>query len=315
MANSIEYAYIFQKNLDQLAVQEAKTGWMEANAGQVIYNGGNTVKLPKMSLNGLADYSRESGFVSGAINFSYETLTMSQDRGRKFTLDAMDVDETNFALTAGAVMGEFQRTQVVPEIDAYRLSKLGAAAVAGSKAEYNYTPAAATILSKIKAARASIRKQGYTGRIYVHITSDALTELEIAIGGQLRAATFSQGGLDTTVPILDGDTYLIETADDRMHTAITLYDGTTGGQTDGGFVAAGKQMNFIAIAANAPIAVSKQDKMRIFDPNTYQDANAWAMDYRRYHELWIPDNKKVLLYANIKDAQGGGSSSESGSGS
>ena len=29
-------------------MQEAKTGWMEANAGQVIYNGGNTVKLPKI---------------------------------------------------------------------------------------------------------------------------------------------------------------------------------------------------------------------------------------------------------------------------
>jgi len=302
MANTIAYAQIFQKTLDELAVQEATTGWMEANAGQVIYNGGNTVKLPKVSMNGMADYDRDGGFVKGAVTLAYETLTFSQDRGRKFVLDSMDVDETNFVATASAVMGEFQRTMVVPEIDAYRLSKLGAAAVSASNAEYGYTPAAATIMAKVKAARAAIRKKGYTGRIYIHITSDALTELEIALGTQLRSETFSQGGIDTTVPIIDKDTFLIETADDRMHTAITLYDGTTSGQTAGGFVAAGKQMNFIAIAANAPIAVSKQDKMRIFDPDTYQDADAWALDYRRYHDLWIPDNKKPLIYANIKDS-------------
>ena len=311
MSNSIAYAQIFQKTLDQLAVQEAVTGWMEANAAQIIYNGGNTVKLPKLSMDGLGDYSRSSGYVAGDVTFAYETLQMTQDRGRKFSIDAMDVDETNFVLTASTVMGEFQRTKVVPEIDAYRLSKLGAGAIAATKVEYNYTPASGTILAKLKAARASIRKAGYRGRIYIHCTTDVMTELEIAIGAQLRSETFSQGGLDTIVPILDKDTYLIETADDLMHTSITLYDGSTAGQTDGGFVAGGKQMNFIAIAANAPIAVSKQDLVRIFDPMTNQDANAWALDYRRYHDLWIPDNKKPLLFANIKDAQDASSASES----
>ena len=300
--NTIATAAVFQQTLDELAVQEATTGWMEANAGQVIYNGGAEIKVPKISMDGLADYDRDNGFVRGAVTLAYETMTMSQDRGRKFQLDSMDVDETNFVLSAGTVMGEFQRTKVVPEIDAYRLSKLGAAAVAASNAEYSYTPAAATILEKVKAARAAIRKQGYVGQIYIHITSDALMQLEMAVGSQLRDASFSQGGIDTTVPILDKDTFLIETADDRMHTVITLNDGTTSGQTAGGFVAAGKQMNFIAVAGNAPIAVSKQDKIRIFDPDTNQNADAWALDYRRYHDLWIPDNKKVLIYANIKDA-------------
>ena len=52
---------------------------------------------------------------------------MTQDRGRSFNLDAMDVNESNFIATAGNVMGEFQRTKVVPEIDAYRISKLASA--------------------------------------------------------------------------------------------------------------------------------------------------------------------------------------------
>ena len=31
---------------------------------------------------------------------------LTQDRGRKFSLDAVDVDETNFVATASTVMGE-----------------------------------------------------------------------------------------------------------------------------------------------------------------------------------------------------------------
>ena len=36
-----------------------------------------------------------------------------------------------------------------------------------------------------------------------------------------------------------------------------------------------------------PIAVSRTDKVRIFDPETNQSARAWAIDYRKYHDLWI----------------------------
>lgn len=50
------------------------------------------------------------------------------DRGRKFLLDKMDVDETNFVASASAVMSEFQRTKVIPEVDAYRYSRIYALA-------------------------------------------------------------------------------------------------------------------------------------------------------------------------------------------
>lgn len=64
---------------------------------------------------------RDEGYVQGAVTLEYETKRMTQDRGRKFQLDSMDVNETNFVATAAAVMGEFQRMYVVPEIDAYRM--------------------------------------------------------------------------------------------------------------------------------------------------------------------------------------------------
>ena len=53
MANTITYAKIFQKELDKQVLEGSTSGWMEENASQVIYNGGNEIKMPKMSLQGL----------------------------------------------------------------------------------------------------------------------------------------------------------------------------------------------------------------------------------------------------------------------
>lgn len=128
--NALATATIFQTTLDQIATQEALTGWMEANAGQVIYNGGAEVKIPKINMDGMADYDRDAGYTQGGVTLTFGTYTMTQDRGRKFQLDAMDVNENNFVTTGATVMGEFQRTKVIPEIDAYRLSKCITVAIA-----------------------------------------------------------------------------------------------------------------------------------------------------------------------------------------
>ncbi|MDF2884744.1 MAG: prophage protein, partial [Clostridiaceae bacterium] len=58
MANNIEYTSLFQNALDTQAVAGATSGWMEANAGQVIYKGGKEIKIPKISMSGLGNYDR-----------------------------------------------------------------------------------------------------------------------------------------------------------------------------------------------------------------------------------------------------------------
>lgn len=120
--NTIETATIIQSELDKAAVEQATSGWMEVNEKLVKYTGGAEVKIPSLDMDGMADYDRTNGFVQGSVNFQYETKKMTQDRGRSFSFDENDVDETNFVLTASTVMGEFQRTKVVPEIDAYGLA-------------------------------------------------------------------------------------------------------------------------------------------------------------------------------------------------
>lgn len=307
--NTLATATNFQTALDIKAVREASTGWMEANAGQVKYTGGAEVKIPKMSVQGLADYDRDDGYAQGSATLTYETRTMTQDRGRKFQLDSMDVDETNFVATASNVMGTFQREEVVPEIDAYRLSKIATmaidAAVTGM-VQYGYTPGATgtSALRKAKEGIAAIRSLGYNGALVIHATDAFVMELELELAGKITAITFSKGGIQTQIPSID-EVPIIATPANRMYTAITIYDGKTEGQKQGGFVkgATAKDVNFEIMPMNVPLAISKQDKMRIFDPNTYQKADAWSMDYRRFHDIWVLDNKLNSLYVSIKDAK------------
>lgn len=307
--NTLVTATLFQTTLDKVAVQDAVTGWMEGNAGQVIYNGGAEVKIPKMSVQGLADYNRDEGYVQGAVTLEYETRKMTQDRGRKFQLDSMDVNETNFVTTAAAVMGEFQRMHVVPEIDAYRISKIASETITAAKAgmvEYGYTPGAASTsaLRKIKEGIKAVRTNGYNGPLVVHATPDFILELELELAGKITSVTFSKGGIDTIVPAVDG-VPIVSTPSNRMYTAVTIYDGKSTEQKAGGYTkgTTGKDINFLVMPRTTPLAISKQDKMRIFDPNTYQKADAWSMDYRRFHDLWILDNKLDSIFMSIKDAQ------------
>lgn len=303
--NTLATATLFQNNLDRVAVQDATTGWMEANAGQVIYNGGAEVKIPKMSVQGMGDYDRDNGYAQGSVTLEYETRTMTQDRGRKFQLDAMDVNENNFVTTASSVMGLFQREHVIPEIDAYRLSSLATQAMGyngGAMIVSGYTPAESTILRNIKAAIKSVRDNGYNGPLVIQATSDVTMELEIALAAKISVVDFAKGGIMTKVPAVDG-VPIIETPANRMYTAIQIYDGKSEGQEAGGYVkgATAKQMNFIVMPRSTPIAISKQDKMKIFTPDQNQDADAWKMNYRRFHDIWVLDNKLNSIAVNLKD--------------
>lgn len=308
--NTLQTAVLFQQQLDQIAVRDAVTGWMDANAGKVKYNGGAEVKIPKISVQGMGDYDRDEGYVQGSVTLEYQTRTMTQDRGRKFQLDAMDVDETNFVATAAAVMAEFQRDYVIPEIDAYRLSNIATTAIDAKIAgmvEYGYVPGAAntSALRKVKEGIKAVRELGYNGPLVVHATDEFILELELEMATQLRNATFSKGGVQTTVPAVD-NVPIISTPANRMYTSITIYDGSTEGQKVGGYVkgSTAKDVNFMVMPRITPIAITKQDKMRIFTPDTYQKANAWSMDYRRFHDIWVMDNKKDSIYLSVKDAEG-----------
>ena len=109
--NSIALAQRYLPMLDEVYKFSSRSAILDNLNVQFI--GGNAVKVYKTSMDGLADYNRNSGYVNGGVNGAWETLTLSQDRGRSFQIDAMDQEET-LDLAFGTLVGEFIRTRVVP---------------------------------------------------------------------------------------------------------------------------------------------------------------------------------------------------------
>lgn len=285
MSNTNEYAKIFQKEMDKQIVEGATSGWMEENAGKVIYSGGKEIKLPSVSMQGLAGYSRDEGYSEGAITFSYETMTMSQDRGRRFRLDAMDVDEGSFAVTAAGVAAEFQRTKVIPEIDAYRYSALAAKA----QLSMEYSPNAEDIYSKLIAQLGEVYDvTGGEAPLVITMARPAYDLLinSAEISKSLDTATFSQGDLDVTLKSINGAVIIPVPSARMMSEYVFEQDG------NGGFTPAENAVgiNWIICPKTAPIAVSKTDKIKIVSPEQNQFADAWDVDYRKYHDLFVPEN-------------------------
>ena len=312
--NTIQYATLFQQALDKQATAKLTSGWMDANAGQVIYNGGKEVKIPKINMDGLGDYDRSTGFQQGAVTLEYETKTMTMDRGRTFMLDSMDVNESNFVANATNVMGQFQAQKVVPEIDAYRYSMIASLAIAATQATGSTVTLAtggntittSNVLELLKADIAAIQDI-VGGEVPLIISMSALIastlEQSDKISKQINVTEFQKGEVTTKVQSID-NIPIIKVPSARLKTSYEFYDGRTEGQTIGGFKAAdtAKNINWIITPLTAPIAVNKTEKVRIFDPTINQGADAWKLDYRKYHDLWIMDEALKLCRINVEEA-------------
>ena len=127
MGNSIALAKKYVPLLDEVYKNAALTADLDG-AAELVQQGANANELiiPKMSMDGLADYSRNGGYVSGDVTLTNETVQCNFDRGRMFQVDAMDNEETA-GIAFGRLAGEFIRTKVAPEVDAFRLAAYASA--------------------------------------------------------------------------------------------------------------------------------------------------------------------------------------------
>lgn len=303
--NTIGYATLLQNKLDESATLSLTSGWMDANAGQVEYNGGNKVRMPEISTSGLKDYDRDNGYPDGSVSLKYKDYEMTQDRGTSFQLDAMDVNESNFIANATTVVNTFQKENVLPEIDAYRYSRLYALLKSAGRST-EYTADAKTVWGKLQEDIARVRDVvGEDTPLVISIAQPVKTMLELndSFLKILNVAEFKAGIINTRVKEFN-NCFLKPVPSARMKTAYVFKDGKTDGEKEGGFAPAenAKEINWIITPQSAPIAVSKQDKMKIIDPDTYQKADAWFIGYRRYHELWLPEGRYPKCWTN---AEGG----------
>lgn len=295
--NTIQYATILQEKLDQKAVVEATSGWMDDNAGDIIYTGGNKVKIPTVSTSGLKDYDRDDGYPDGSVSLTYEELDMTMDRGTSFQLDAMDVNESNFITSATNVCTTFQNEKVIPEIDAYRYSKLAAYAPAENVSIY--TPSASDIFDKLKRDIAEVQDiVGENTPLVCALNSKVKAQLETLekFHKIVDMTNFTKGEITTKVKAIDC-CILIPVPSARMYDAYNFKSGKSAEEKAGGFEkgTTAVQINWIVLPRSIAIAVTKQDKMKIINPETYQKADAWFIGYRRYHDMWVKKNKREQI--------------------
>lgn len=310
--NLIEYAEIWTAALDQQAVQVATSGWMEANASQVQYMGGKEVRIPEMYTTGLGDYQRGTGsnnrgkYAKGKIEVKYRRYELEMDRSAEFAWDKHDVDESGYIVQAPAVMGEFQRSQVIPEIDSFRYSRIASLVMAqGAGAYKTQTLTPENIFDEFVSQIYAM--QNITGLD----AGNLVVTMPFSVKGMLAAAaikksaispqTFQQGGLNFSVDGINGIP-IIPVVEDRMKTAYIFHTGDEGTGENLGFepAAGAKTINWIITPRTLPIAISKTDNLKIWTPEQNITGDDWLTQYRKYHDLWILHNQLNQIVLSVQ---------------
>lgn len=301
MANSIGLAQKYVPLLDEVYKASAKTAFLDAAEGLVRETAqANVVLIPKVALQGLGDYVKSSGYVNGDVTFAWESHTFTQDRGRSFIVDAMDDMETVDTAFA-SVSSQFIRTRVVPEVDAYRFAVMSAKAVAAGNTAAAGLAKTTAIQAIDVAVEAMANDEVNMENVILYVSptmytfmkqSDVLTRMQMTNVGNAT-------GVSREIETLDGRPVIV-VPQSRFYSAITQLDGYTGGEEAGGYTKAvgAKDINFMLVDPSAVLGITKTAMPRIFDPETYQAANAWKFDYRLYHDLFVPDNKVNGLYVH-----------------
>ena len=301
--NSLEFRTNMTGELEKVLVQKSTVGIFEDNALRTKFVGAKTVLIPSVDMSSLGNYDRDNGFVTGSIAVASEPFTLEQDRARSFQLDREDNDETGIAGLAGEVLSEFVRTKVVPEVDAYVLSKLGSYAAANSQTVTGDPDAEAYAM--FSDAVSNIRETvGFDEELICFADNAFLKSLSSSpeIARQIVASEFKKGEVSTRVRTLD-DIKLLPVPMTRMKTQYDFYDGTSEGQEEGGFkpMSSAKSIGFMILPKKAVSLVKKSETLRTFSPEQNLKADAWKFDYRLYYDAFIKTTMRKAVYAFIRE--------------
>lgn len=287
--------------LDKAIVQKPVTGFLADNAMRAKFVGGKNVLIPEMHFSGLGNYDRDNGFANGTVSVSAQPLTLTMDRGRSFQLDREDQDETGIADLAGQVMGEFVRTQVVPEIDAYVLSKLGRTALQNDNT-VDGTPQTEAYSMLTEAIRNVQNEVGYDEELVAFVDSNMWASLQTSkdVSRMMVVNAFKKGEVETEVKTLNG-VAILPTPDSRMKTVFNFLDGASGNDVAGGFRPddAAQNIGLLVMPKRAASLIKKTEKVRVFDPAHNLNADAWKFDYRVYYDLFVRNSMEKAIAAYV----------------
>lgn len=291
VGNDITLAQKYLAMLDEVYARESLTSMFEMPEDEVRWVGAKTALLYDLNPVGLANYSRNAGFVAGDVDGSWNPYEIEVDRGRSFLADSMD-DEETMGLTFGKLLGVEERRFVIPELDAYRFAKIAGTSGVDGTTETISTAAAA--LDAIDTATASMddNEVPYEGRILFCNP----TFYKYLKGSLDRRIMNGDNNVDYNVAYLD-NMRVISVPSKRFNTAITL-NAPTSSDGIGGYTATGQTINFMIVHPSAIMGVVKHRIPNIFSPADNQEADGWKLNYRIYHDIWVRKNALDGVYVN-----------------
>ena len=307
--NSINYAAVFNRILDEKFYILPRTRWMENTNPSIEWQGGKEVKIPYVGMNGLGNMSGYKA-PDGDLTLGYETKILQWYRGRNFAIGRYDVDETNMALTVGNALRVFLAEHVVPEVDCLRIATLAQGAVGYGKivAQATNGITTANILGLLLDDIAKVQdKIGEGEQLYIQISTalKSLLEQSTQLTRYLNVRDFSVRSATLRIETLN-DQYLIGTPSKYMHSLFGLNDGATAGQTVGGvtFANLGANVNWIIAARPAVDAIARPQITKVIDPDMNQDGEYWKIMFSIYHGTWIMEQKGDGLLVNLDTTAG-----------
>lgn len=286
MANAIELRKQYSTLLDEVYKLSSLTAVLDG-PNELVREGANAneILIPKMSMQGLADYNKNTGYVAGDVTLDYETKKCAYDRGRMFNVDAMDNIESA-GIAFGRLSGEFLRTQVVPELDAYRLAAY--AQIAGVTTVKGVLANGREALAALRAARGKIENaEANLATCYLFINPTVYGMIE---------------DLDTTASkkAIEGFAGIVKVPSGRFYSKVKLNASGAGGfAKDTGGVA----MNFLIVDKQSAIQYQKHTVSKIISPDQNQNADAWKFGYRTVGIAECKDNKKDGIYVHTAAAE------------
>lgn len=250
-----------------------------ANANEIIY--------PQISVTGLGDYDRNSGYTTGAVDLKWQTVTFNYDRGTKISVDVMDNEESR-NLAFGMAGATLMRDKVAPEADAFTF-----ATISGID---GITKTTGTIAGPQQFLEALLTAWS------------EMDEDEVPQEQRMLYATAtllnSVMSLDTTKSreILEKFAVKKIVPQARFYTAIDMMDGKTAGEELGHYKKsdAGADINFMILHKPAIIKFDKHIASNIIPAASNPDADADIIKYRKYGLVDVYKNKRAGIYVSSK---------------
>lgn len=287
-ANAIE---LMKKYIPYLGVsyrEGAATAVLDVN-DKLVKEGktARSVVVPVMTTDGLADYSRNGGYVQRSTKLKYEEYTYNYDRGGIFEVDSMDNDETD-AIAFGSLSGRVMADKVIPEMDAFRFATYASAE--GVESKEGELPTGIETISALR-----------TGISY-------MDENEVSKDGRILFITPTLAGavedLDTNKSraVFENFEQVIKVPQPRFYTAVDLLDGESENEIQGGYKKAdgAADINFMIIQKSAVIQHTKHSVKKIIDAAANQHADAYMLFLRFYALAAVYKNRAAGIYVHRK---------------